>query len=198
MAKISDIVGIINRTLQDTQFGDKRFQRGDFYGITEVNEKADGEDFTESYPAINDNAGDSQIIALDDRKNFFIYHKIEDVDVENFIDDDDFGDARFVRTTYGMKCVLWADKRRIQLDRTQLLIGLTSGIPGNLIRTSVAALGLYSVEITLTGADVDAASVYRGEYNTRKMALQTNHVMISQSYEVETIHRQGCIDICEL
>lgn len=195
MARISDIVGKINDTIKENQFSDRRFQKGTFYGIAEVNESDDGEDFLQTYPAINDNSGDSTLISVDDRSHWWLYHRIEDVNIDNEIEED-FGAAKGIMTTYDMICVLWADKRRLQLDRTQLLTGLVSGFPSELIRSTVDAWDLQSVAIRLQGCNIDAPSVYRGEYTTRRMPLSTNHVMIAQRYEVETVHRQGCLDVC--
>lgn len=197
MPRLDDIVTKINETIADEQFKDKRWQKGKFYGVAEKREKDSGDE-TDEYPAIVAQNGDATRIALDEKYPFWLYHRIEDTDVENFIDNEDFGEAKFVKVTYNMVLVLWGNRKKLQLRRDQVLAGLLSGFPAHLVRTDVAAWDLYGVDLTFTGANINAKEVYEQEFTTEKLALRSNHIMIAFEYDCAVTFRQGCFDVCDL
>lgn len=197
MARIDEIVSRINSSIETNQFYDRRFQKGSFYGIADVIEKTTSQDSTEIYPGVTDNNGNTTRISIDDRKHWFLYHRIEDIDTDNF-PDDDFGDAKTIETTYNMQLVLWADRKKLKLNNDKLITGLLGGIPSHLVRSDLTSWNLWSVEINTGAINTNSQAVYRQEYTTSKMPIRSNHVMISISYQVVTTHRQGCIYVCTL
>lgn len=192
MAKEHEIVSYINTELDRLQFGSKRFQKGSMDGIAEL--ITTGE--KETKPGVIDNYGDVTYVGIDDTKPFQIYHRIIQPDAEWNIEED-FGSSRNLRETTSMLMVVIGDRNRLQLTAEDIKTGIAAALPLELPKSQLTTLGLKSANIIPGSFNWDRQAVYSSEFNLNETILNTNTIMFSLSYQIETVYDQTCFTLCE-
>jgi len=196
MARIHDIVSLINTSLQDFQFADRRFQRGKWYGIVERIMLKDG-DSAQMVPSILDYKGRAQKIIVNDSYPFMLYHRVISQTGARGVAKDDFGDMVNVTMGYDMRMVMIADREIIKLTKEDLIAGIIAGMPANISSASVSQWGLKSASIDAGLIVRDDSQVYAEEYALAENMLTTRHIMVAINYRVTTSFYQNCFKICE-
>jgi len=77
MSKYDTIIGYINTGLTSGNFASNRFQRGKFYGITELLKLEEG-----TMPCVIADNGQATKISIDDNYPFQLYHRILGIEGE--------------------------------------------------------------------------------------------------------------------
>lgn len=191
MAKEHEIVDYINSEIQENQFSAARFQAGSFDGIAELI-RTD----SETKPGIVDHYGDVTYCGIDDTKPFQVYHRVITPEAEWNIEED-FGDKKNIRENTNMLMVVIGDRRRLQLTAEQIKTGIAAALPLELPDSELISLGLKSANILPGSFNWNREEVYRGEYNLREIMLNTNTIMFSLAYVIETVYDQTCFTLCE-
>lgn len=192
MAKLAEIVTIINNNLKATQFAAKRFQRGEFYGIAEqIKSNNNGE----IKPGVVSNSGAVTKIVISDTLPFIIYHRLLNYTSE-YVEIGDFGDRKNIVETASMRLVLIAHRPVIQLTKEQLLTGVAMGMPLGLTRDQRVTNSLKGCDINPGSFIVDPLQVFKDEFNISEDLLKINTVMFAHEYEVVTAVDNTCFDLC--
>ncbi len=197
MSVIANVISTINDTISGNQFTDKRFQKGTFYGIGEEFERRN-DDVIETFIGESDVNGNVTPYFIDDTKTFILYHVVNGVQPAFPVDSDDgFGDGRDVIEVYDMRLVFWGDRKRLQLTREDILTGIVSGFPQQMIRSELSGWGVSGVTLEMGNTNIDKNAVYRNEYSGTQLRIKPQHIMLSMEYTVEITYRQGCITLCQ-
>jgi hypothetical protein len=191
MAKEHEIVSFINSELRTKQFNASRFQKGSFNEIAEL--VLDDE---ETKPGVINNSGDVEYVGIDDTYPFIIYHRVISPDAE-WTSEQDFGNLRNIKETTKMLMVVMGDRNRLQLTAEDIKTGIVAALPLELPGSELNSLGLKSANIIPGEFNWDRLEVYRGEFNLKEPKLNTNTIMFSFSYQIETVYDQSCFAICD-
>lgn len=190
MAKLAEIVDLVNTELQRTQFGAKRFQKGRWNGITELVTTSENE----TVPCVVDNNGDTTKLGMDDTYSFEVYHRMLAANFE--VGEDDFGASRNRREISDMVIVMMGDRDRLELTNEQIISGLALGFPVILPKDEVLALSIQSAEFLFQGFDRDREAVWTREFKTETRSLKPNTLLVSFRYQVITEVYENCLSLC--
>ncbi len=191
MAKEHEIVSYINDQLRVNQFSSKRFQKGSVDGIAELVEQDE-----ETKPCSVDNYGDATYLGIDDTKPFQIYHRVLRPRAEWGLEQD-FGDLKNIKETTNMLMVVMGDRNRLQLTAEDIKTGIVAALPLELPKSELNNLGLKNANILPGDFNWDRLEVYKGEFNLKEPQLNTNTIIFSFSYQIETVFDQSCFTLCD-
>jgi hypothetical protein len=191
MSKEHQIVSYINNELKTRQFSSGRFQKGSFDGIAELVEKD-----SETKPCIVDKNGDAEYVGIDDTKPFQVYHRVLNPDVE-WDSENDFGNKRSIKEITNMLMVVMGDRNRLQLTAEDIKTGIVAALPLELPDSELNNLGLKTANIIPGTFNWDKIEVYRGEFNLKETILNTNTILFSFEYQIETVYDQSCFTLCD-
>ena len=188
MAKLSEITSFINDELRREQFGSKRFQ-GRWSGIAELITTSE----SETVPCLVANNGTTTKLGIDDTYSFEVYHRMIGGSFES---GDDFGDLRNRKETHEMVMIVMGDRDRLELTNEQIISGLAMGFPMVLPLANRQALILKHCEFQIDGFDRDRREIWNREFNTKKISLKPNTLLVSLRYSVITEVYESCIEVC--
>ena len=191
MPKLAESVEYINAKLRASQFGSKRFQKGRWSGIAELIRTPEGE----MMPCSVDNDGDATQLGIDDTYPFEVYHRMIGANFEN--SEDDFGANKGRKEFSDMVIVIMGDRDRLEFTNEQIISGLSLGFPFNMEKTDVEALSLQSVDFSIQGFERDREAVWNREFETERVQLKPNTLLVSLRYQVMAEVFDGCIEICQ-
>lgn len=192
MAKEHEIVSYINSQLQTRQFSASRFQKGRFSGVAELFKTED----QELKPGICDNYGDVEYVGIDDTYPFQVYHRvIRPVGFWNV--EEDFGNPKNIREITEMLMVVIGDRNRLQLTAEDIKTGIIAALPLELIGSTLNTIGLKSANIIPGQFNWNRFDVYRNEFNLKESFFNTNTIIFSMTYQIETVYDQQCFTLCE-
>ena len=192
MSKFGDIVTFINTTLKSTQFGSSRFQKGTFNdSIAElVKVTTEGE----TIPSIVANDGQATKVVIDDVEVFQVYHRLLGSSYE--LVGDDFGNYRTRRTIAQMTLVVIANRDRLKLDKEDIILGLSLGMPLELPNIDKTALLIEACNITPNTYLTGPTEAYDREYNITEKLLKPQTMMIALDYTITMDVKEGCVTMC--
>lgn len=195
MAKEHQIVSQINTTLTQAggQFDSKRFQKGRVSGIAELFPSQDGDD-THTVPMVVTNDGVETILGIDDTFSAELYHRHLTSTFEDI--ENDYGSRKFRQQTANMILIFIGDRGRLKLNKEELTNGIILGMPLELGNVFLVTNSLYSAQIIPGSFNFNRQDVWSGEYNT-DVQLSTNQVMFSFTYDIQTVAKDDCINLCE-
>ena len=191
MPKLAESVEYINAKLRASQFGSKRFQKGRWSGIAELIRTPEGE----MMPCSVDNDGDATQLGIDDTYPFEVYHRMIGANFEN--SEDDFGANKGRKEFSDMVIVIMGDRDRLEFTNEEIISGLSLGFPFNMEKTDVEALSLQSVDFSIQGFERDREAVWNREFETERVQLKPNTLLVSLRYQVMAEVFDGCIEICQ-
>lgn len=195
MSKITEIVNIINSTLQGGTLASKRFQKGEFNSLAELMTKVDT-DTTTIYPAIIDNNGEGTEVMLNDAYPFQIYHRITGIEtIDN--DGDDFGDGDTVVEQTNLKMIVFCNRRIMQFQIDDIITAINVGFPVSLSKTDLATLGSFfsQTDIEIDDIDIDKQRVWNTEFSSDN-PLPPFYYVFAVNYNVQSHIMAGCFDLC--
>ena len=195
MAKLHQIVTQINTNLTQAggQFDSKRFQKGRFSGIVELITKDDN-DTKQTLPGIVDNSGDVTTLAMDDSFPFELYHRHLSSTMTEV--EDDFGDRQVREETANMLLVVMGDRQRLELNKENIITGISLGMPEELGQAFLTTNSLVSVNIIQGEFNLNKEDVWSSEFNTEVM-IKPSDIFFSLNYAIVTRTWTTCIEICE-
>lgn len=192
MAKEHEIVAYINTVLKATQFSASRFQKGRFSAIAELVKTEEGE----LKPGTCNNYGEVTYVGIDDTYPFQIYHRVIQPNLAENVEYE-FGDRKALRETTNMLMVVIGDRARLQLTAEDIKTGIAASLPLELPTTELNTLGLQQVNILPGSFNWNRFDVYRAEFNIQDSFFNTNTIIFSLSYQIETTYDQACFTLCE-
>lgn len=192
MAKEHEIVDYINTVLKEGQFKASRFRKGRFSGIAEQQKTEEGE----YKPGICNHYGDVEYVGIDDTYPFQIYHRVIQPNAAENIEQE-FGDNKAIIETTNMLMIVIGDRNRLQLTAEDIKTGIAAALPLELPDTQLNILGLQQANILPGNFNWNRFDVYRNEFNIRESFFNTNTIIFSFSYQIETVYNQSCFTLCE-
>lgn len=189
MSKYDTIIGYINTGLKSGNFSSNRFQRGKFYGITELLKLEEG-----TMPCLVSDNGQATKISIDDNYPFQLYHRI--VEIKGEEDENGFGDEVDVIEMATMRMVIVFNREIIRLKKEDIVSGIFSSMITGISKANMSSLNINECRISYGNFDLNYEDVYNTEYNLGEYLLKPQTVMIALPYEIETKYRKGCIQIC--
>lgn len=192
MAKEHQIVDYINSQLQGRQFSALRFKKGRFSGIAELIKGEEGE----FKPGVCDNYGDVTYVGIDDTYPFQVYHRVIRPNVE-YNSEQDFGNLKSIIETTDMQMIVIGDRARLQLTAEDIKTGIAASLPLELPDNELNILGLQQVNILPGNFNWNRYDVYRNEFNIKESFFNTNTIIFSFSYQIETVYDQTCFTLCD-
>jgi hypothetical protein len=192
MAKEHAIVSFINDELKANQFSAGRFQKGSVDSIAELVLTDEGE----TKPGLVDRYGEATYVGLDDTKPFQIYHRVLRPSAE-WDSEQDFGNLKNIKETTSMLMIVMGDRNRLQLTAEDIKTGIVAALPLELPDVQLNNLGLKTANIIPGDFNWDKMEVYKGEFNLKEPELNTNTIIFSFSYQIETVYDQSCFTLCE-
>lgn len=189
MSKLDTIVNKINLGLKAGNFKSNRFQRGKFYGIAELLKLEAGK-----IPCEVTNKGEGNRVSIDDNYPFQLYHRIISIEAEE--SESSFGDNLDVTETANMRMVIVFNREIIQLKKEDIVSGVFSSLIVGISKADLTSLNIYDCDISYGQFDLDSESVYSDEYDLGDFELTPQTVMIALPYQIQTMYRKGCIQIC--
>lgn len=192
MAKEHEIVNYTNTNLKGSQFKSLRFQKGRFSGIAEQFKTEEGE----YKPGICNNHGDVEYVGIDDTYPFQIYHRVIQPNAAINIEQE-FGDRKAIKETTNMLMVVIGDRNRLQLTAEDIKTGIAAALPLELPDNQLNILGLQQANILPGNFNWNRYDVYRNEFNIKESFFNTNTIIFSFSYQIETVYDQTCFTLCD-
>jgi hypothetical protein len=192
MAKEHNIVGYINAQLVANQFSAGRFQKGSFDAIAELILTEEGE----TKPGVVDQYGDVTYCGIDDTKPFQVYHRVIRPAAQWGLEQD-FGNLKNISETTDMLMVVIGNRNKLQLTAEDIKTGIVAALPLELPDSQLNSLGLKTANIIPGNFNWDKIEVYRREFNLQKIELNTNTIIFSFSYQIETVYDQSCFTLCD-
>ena len=183
MARLHQIVSEINTTLQ-VRLKDKRFQKGRFSGIAELITFKDGEE-DQTIPCIVDDFGDTTKLTFDDTFPFELYHRHLSGEFQD-VEGSDFGDRILRAESAAMTLVAIGDRRRLSMNKEDLMSEISLGLPAELKKTFRSENGLENITITYGSWLTDPKAVYDREYSLEETHLKTNTIIVALDYTILT------------
>lgn len=191
MAKLEEIITIINNGFKANEFATKRFQKGKFNGLAELVLNKDGN----TEPCIISNNGDTEKLDIDDTYPFQLYHRLISIQSTYEENEDGFGDIGFITEAQDMLMVIAFDRSRIQFTKEQIITAIHSSFTIGLTKTQLKSNSLGSCDIKLGNWNLNKYDVYSTEYGEQKQ-LPTTINLISLSYKITTQINKGCLTLC--
>lgn len=191
MAKEHGVVTYINAQLVANQFSAGRFKKGSFDGIAELIE-----DEEETKPCAVDRFGDATYLGIDDTKPFQVYHRVLRPAAEWNLEQD-FGNLKNIKETTNMLMVVMGNRNQLQLTAEDIKTGIVAALPLELPTSELNSLGLKTANIIPGDFNWNRSEVYRGEFNLKETKLNTNTIMFSFTYQIETVYDQSCFTLCD-
>ena len=197
MSKLHQIITQINITLTQPggQFDSKVFQNGRFSGIAELIIK-DDDDTKQTLTGVVDNTSDVTTLAMDDSFPFELYHRHLARTMTELDNEDDFGDLHVREETANMLMVVRGDRQILNLNKEDIITGITLGMPTELGRAFLTTNSLVGVEIIQGEFNLNKEEVWLSEFNTEVM-IKPADIFFSLNYQVVTKTWTTCIEICE-
>jgi hypothetical protein len=186
MSKLDTIVNTINTALKANSFKSGQFKRGVVYGIAEIIPFNDGI----TMPAIVQNSGDAEQIAIDDTYPFQLYHRIEGIEGEETEGYDD------VIETANMRLVIIADRSILKLKREDLVSMVYASFIGEISKSEQSSLNIYECSIEYGTFELNSQEVFNAEYNIGDYQLSNQTIMIAMPYTIMTKYRKKCLLTC--
>lgn len=195
MADLNKIVCIINDSLKEKSFNDKRFQKVAAFGISKSLPYKKG-DVIEYIPTeLNDN-GDAKMLIPDDKNPVQIYHKVNSINYSLQKEQYGNGNDSIVRVA-NMSMIVFAQRNLIKLSEDMMDLYIIKGMPSKLTTASLTELKLNDCAITQSTTDFNSLAVYAREYNTKKYYLKPEHLFFEVKYQIECKLKKSCINTCE-
>lgn len=194
MSKITNIVNLINQTLEGSTLSSKRFQKGELYSLAELMKKEDNEVVT--YPVIVDNEGDGTEVQLNDNLPYQSYHRIIEISLSDN-GNDDFGDGDTSVEETTMKMVVFANRRIMQFQVDDIITAINVGFPASLSKTQLSTLGNWfsQVDFEITDINIDKQSVWSDEFGSEQ-PLTPYYYVFAVNYKIQSHIMAGCYAIC--
>lgn len=194
MPQLNKICVILNAGLKAGTLKSKRFQPGDYYGVTRfVSEKND--DGTLTRPCVIDNDGKCTPVVVNDSIQLQVYHRIRSLKYDE-VPEDTFGEKKnCLQETASMVCVVAGDRNNLQLTPEDLVAGIAIDIKKQLTQADLVALQIKQGTIIIDDVEIDQEKVYVSEYGT-PYSLKPNFIMASVNYRIITEYNPRCLDLC--
>jgi hypothetical protein len=189
MSKYDTIIGYINTDLKSGNFASNRFQRGKFYGITELLKLEEG-----TMPCVIADNGQAAKISIDDNYPFQLYHRILGIEGEEDIDG--YGQDIDVIERCSIQMVIIFNREIIRLKKEDIVSGVFSSLITGISKANMTSLNINECNISYGAFNLNYEDVYNAEYNLGEYLLKPQTVMIALPYEIEVKYRKGCIQIC--
>jgi hypothetical protein len=189
MSKYDTIIGYINTGLTSGNFASNRFQRGKFYGITELLKLEEG-----TMPCVIADNGQATKISIDDNYPFQLYHRILGIEGEE--DEAGYGQDIDVIERCSMQMVIIFNREIIRLKKEDIVSGVFSSLITGISKANMASLNINECNISYGNFNLNYEDVYNAEYNLGEYLLKPQTVMVALPYEIEVKYRKGCIQIC--
>lgn len=192
------IVEIINSSLKEKAFNDKRFQKVAAYKVSKslpYKSEDSGQGYSYLPTEINDK-GDGVALTPDDRFPVMVYHKMYSTANSNA--PSQYGNSNdIVRRTFQMSMIIFAQRDKIKMSEDLLELNIIYGMPSKLSKTQLADLKLRNVTITLGSTDFNSLSLFLREYNTKKYYLKPSYLFFEMRYTIECDVHKACINTCK-
>jgi len=191
MSDISSIVDIINSTLTNSTTGvmkDERFQRGKFYGLTELITRGD-----ETIPTLVDNNNKKIEVVINDSYPIQVYHRVLSVPPAEQ-NNDGFGDDINYTQNYSMKLVCINDRTKTKIDKFALTEAFLVGFPSQIAETTFVSDYVKATKVTV--GEPDYVGVYTEEYNIPDTKIPPYIDFFSVNYTVSMEISKDCYSLC--
>lgn len=195
MSKVTNIVNLINLTLEGSTLSSKRFQKGELYSLAELMQKVDTDGLT-TVPVIVDNNGEGTEVQLNDSLPFQAYHRITDISLADN-GNDDFGDSDTTVEETTMKMIVFANRRIMQFQVNDLITAINVGFPASLSKTQLSTLGNWfsQVEFEISDINIDKQDVWNNEFGSDQ-PIPPYYYVFAVNYKIQSHIMSGCYAIC--
>jgi len=194
MAKLIEIVDIINDKLKATVFNDKRFQKAAMFGIAKPMPYKKGDVF-ELIPTEVNHLGEGKKLVPDDKNPVQCYHKVNAI--RNTLSKSQYGNGNdFIIRIAEMSMIVFALRNVIKMSEHDLDFNILASFPAKPTKEQISEMKLNDCTITYNSADFNSMAVYAREYNTKSYYLNTNHLFFEVKYTIECRLNKACINTC--
>lgn len=187
MPFINQIICKINNSLSTTSL-----TAGLIDGIAyQVTKKTDAGD--QLFPAVFEGGLVEKYIGIDDSNSTIVYHR----QIRNSYTKNQQIPNRYRQTTQ-MLMVVYANKNLLQVQTPDALESLIiKSFPTRLQGSQLEGLeGLDDVNISVTGSEMNPATVFSGEYRNVPYRLSPDEIYFSISYVLDFQFDNNCLDEC--
>ena len=193
MPYLKEIVTEINRQFQVNIVNDKLIPQ--YTGICTVVPVLDEE--LSRFPTFMNEDGNAEFNAIDDRKNFCVYHKVNSKNINTY--ESNFGDGNDTkRMVVDMSLICFAKKSQLRLTSDEIEDLILATLPTELNYIWVSQYtGLSFVSIAATTIISDAYEVWNSEFDNYKFMIRNDQALFKLNYQIELIYRQSCLQTCQ-
>ena len=194
MAKVHQIVKYINDSLMEGVFSDKRFSGSGVYGIaTQVPRAIDSEGHYDIVMPIIDESGNT---VLDDafynqNEPMRIFHRI----ISSGYSPDQpasFGSNMESKRTIGMGMVIFADKKRVQINAEDLDLMAHIEMP-RIVPKSMMQAGYGQMSISHQQTELNQVILFGQLFRKYDFTLEPQVVLLELKYSIEYTATAACI-----
>lgn len=196
MQYLKQIVTAINQSIA-AKLSDSRFQGSEYNGIAISAAQTNGDGVSRLMPLIADNYDEEKWVGVDDTFPLRIYHK------NNGIGRTDeprkaTGDNQYVkREVAQFSIIAYGNRARLLMTPEEMEAAIVSGMPSAIHKDTRSQLQLSSCIIKPTSTLFDPVINYLAEYRTDKYELGPNALFIRINYNIESIYKTVCFNICD-
>ena len=178
MPKVNEIISIYNEKLKAGAFSGHVFQQGEFYGLATPYLKDERMEI-----AVVGLDGETKDVSIDDTYPFQMYHRILNV---GYV-------AGTTTTNYNMVAVVYANKKRLRKQESDLAFMIKSEMEKRFTPTDVGTSGISAVASYFTAANFDSNQVFKQEYKADGLIQDPEKIYFSLSYTLSIDASAGCV-----
>lgn len=193
MPYLKEIVQEINQQLEVNIINDKLIPL--FSGICTLVPVMDEQ--IGRFPTFMNVDGNAEFNAIDDRKNFCVYHKVNSKTISKY--ESNFGDGNDTKImVVDMSLICFAKKSQLRLTSDEIEDLILATLPTELNYTWLSNYpGLSFVTIAANSIVSDAYEVWNAEFDNYKFMIRNDQALFKLHYQIELIYRQSCLTTCQ-
>lgn len=161
------------------------------YGVSELIAKKNQDGSQSNLPGVVSKTGEITYVGYDDKTPLVIYHRLNTAS-QTEKNGSSFGDDRTDQiTTYSNSVYVYADRKMVCADQSDLLELIQTAIPDSLIVS-----GYKGIVVRITTVNFNTQSILKTEYQGADAKLRPERMLIQINYQIETTFRKKCAVRC--
>lgn len=162
-----------------------------FYGLTELITQKRKDASTYVMPGAISKTGEIKFVGYDDKSPLIIYHRLSTAQVIERVGSSYGDDRTDLITTYILSTFVYADRKMVCADQSELCELIQTALPDNLL-----IQGYKSVLIRVGSINFNTQQILKAEYQGSDAKLRPERVLIQINYQIESTLRKKCAVRC--
>ncbi len=194
MPGLNQICRIINQSLQEGYFSNRRFNPTRFNGIADPLRTVSDDEKEVTTPTIIDNNGEGKEIVYNDQFSAQCYHRL--ISPVYSMPDPEYGKAgTTMQETANMKMIFMGDRSQMKQRQEEIIAAVIFDFPKEFVSAQFTPLGLTSCVIEMGDVEANMFDVFISEWNGREYDLTTSSILFAVNYKIINTYNK-CFEIC--